>query len=160
MSRRRHHAPRQAAATVELAVTLAFLILPVFLGLWEMSCVIEANQLLSNACREAGRQAAGGARSPTEVEQAVRNYLSHHGVDVSRVVVTLTNLTSTSRSDPRYAEQMDHFRIHARVPYADLRPGSTATIIQLLGVLEVEASADWFSMKDIPVTVDGTIPIE
>lgn len=156
----RRRSPRQAAATVELAVTLAFLILPVFLGLWEMSCVIEAHQLLSNACREAGRQAAGGARSTTEVEQAVRNYLSRHGVNVSNCVVTVTNLTSSSRSDPRYAEQMDHFRIYARVPYADLRPGSSATIVQLLNVMQIEASADWFSMKDIPVTVDGSIPIE
>lgn len=159
MPRQRRRSPRRAAATVELAVTLAFFILPVLLGLWEMSCVIEANQLLSNACREAGRQAAGGARSTAEVEQAVRNYLSHHGVGVGNVVVTVTNLTSSSRSDPRYAEQMDHFRVYARVPYADLRPGGTS-ILQLLNVLEVEASADWFSMKDIPVTVDGSIPIE
>jgi hypothetical protein len=158
--RLRPQAPaRKAAATVELAVTVAFLLLPIFLGLWEMSCVIEAQQLLSNACREAGRQAAGGARSPTEVEQSVKNYLQHHGVVVSNVVVTITNKTSASRSDPRYAEQMDHFYIYAEVPYADLRPAGTS-ILQLLNVLKVKARADWFSLKDIPVTVDGSIPIE
>jgi Flp pilus assembly protein TadG len=159
MLRRSRSSSRRAAATVELAVTLAFFIVPVMLGLWEMSCVIEAKQLLDNACREAGRQASTGAKSPTEVETALKNYLKQNGVATTGVVVTLTNLTSSGRADPRYAEQMDRFRVTATVPYADLRTRGTS-IVQLLNVAQVKASADWFSMKDIPVTVDGNIPIE
>lgn len=150
---------RCAAATVELAVTLAFFIIPLLLGLWEVSCLVEAKQLLANACREAGRQAASGARSPTDVELALKNYLKQNGVKTSGVLVTLTNLTSSSRSDPRYADQMDRFRVEATVPYADLRT-SGVSLVQLLNVAQVQAKADWYSMKDIPVVVDGKLPIE
>jgi Flp pilus assembly protein TadG len=150
---------RRGAATVELAVTLAFFVLPIFLGLWEVSCIVEAKQLLANACREAGRQASAGTRSKSEVEQVVKNYLTQNGVNASRVTVTMTNMTSSSRSDPQTAQQMDRFHFHAKIPYADLRTSGTS-VIQILSVAEVEAKADWFSMRDSPVSVDGSVPIE
>jgi hypothetical protein len=43
---------RRAAVAVELAVTLAFLIAPMLVGIWEIGCLLDAQQTLVEAVRE------------------------------------------------------------------------------------------------------------
>jgi hypothetical protein len=70
-------------------------------------------------------------------------------------MVTLVNLTDATRSDPTTANQLDQFRVTVTVPYSTIR---WSTIAQITSTSTLTASADWYSMRDIPVSVDTTIP--
>jgi Flp pilus assembly protein TadG len=154
----RHLKRRRGAAVVEFAVTFAFFLLPVLLGLWEMSRLVEAKQVAQNACREAARQAATGTKSVAEVQATFLNYLARNNVSTSGVNVTFLNVTNGGQPDPRLADQSDRLRVSATVPYQNL---NTATgISQLLGVTSLQVSADWCSMRDYPFSVDPNIPVE
>jgi Flp pilus assembly protein TadG len=50
------------------------------LGTWELGRMIQAAQVLSNAAREGGRQAAAGLKTRAEVRQFVVNYLQRAGI--------------------------------------------------------------------------------
>lgn len=146
---------RNGVAAVELAVCLPFLLIIVF-GIWEIGRMVQAQQLVSNATREGGRQAAAGLSDSTAVRQFVVNYLNMNGLTgVTLNDVTLTNITDASRSDPTTAEQLDQFRITVTVSYASIR---WSTVAQLTPTSTLTASADWYSMRDLPVTVSSTIP--
>lgn len=148
---------RVGAAAVELAVCLPLLLIIVF-GIWEVGRMVTAQQLIANAAREGGRQAAAGLVDATTVRQFVVNYLNMNGLTgVTLQDVTLTNLTDASRSDPMTAEQLDQFRITVNVSYASIR---WSTVAQLTPTSVLTASADWYSMRDLPVTVSLTIPTE
>jgi Flp pilus assembly protein TadG len=146
---------RSGTAAVELAICLPFLLI-LILGLWEVGRMVTVQQLMANAAREGGRQAASGITSSTAVRQYVVNYLTVNGltgVDIS--MVTLVNLTDATRSDPTTANQLDQFRVTVTVPYSTIR---WSTIAQITSTSTLTASADWYSMRDIPVSVDTTIP--
>lgn len=149
---------RRGAAAVEFAMTFAFLLLPVILGLWEMSRMVEAKQLAMNACREAARQAATGTKTSSEVQQTFLDYLARNHVSTQNVTVDFLNVTHGGETDPRLADQMDRLRVTASVPYQNLNPATG--IHQLLGVQYLTASADWYSMRDFPVSVDPSVPID
>jgi len=140
---------------VELAVILPFLLIIVF-GVWEVGRMVQAQQLIANAVREGGRQAAEGRSDATTVRQYVVNYLNMNGLTgVTLSDVTLTNLTNASRSDPMTAEQLDQFRVTATVSYASIR---WSTVAQITSTSTLTASADWYSMRDGPIDVTLTIP--
>ena len=146
---------RSGTAAVELAVSLPFLLLIVF-GIWEVGRMVQAQQLVANAVREGGRKAAAGQSDATDVRQSVVNYLNLNGLTgVTLNEVTLTNITDASRSDPRTANQFDQFRVSATVPYSTIR---WSTFSQITPTTVVTASADWYSMRDIPIDVSLTIP--
>ena len=50
---------RTGTAAVELAVCLPFLLV-LILGIWEVGRMVMVQQLIANAAREGGRQAAAG----------------------------------------------------------------------------------------------------
>jgi len=156
MNLRRTKQPhRRGTAAVELAVCLPFLLV-IVLGIWEVGRMVQVQQLIANAAREGGRQAAAGQTSSTTVRQYVVNYLNMNGltgVDIS--MVTLTNVTSSSRNEPTAANQLDQYRVTVSVPYSTIR---YSTVAQITSTTTVTASADWFSVKDLPVTVSSTIP--
>ena len=146
---------RQATAAVELAVCMPFLLIIIF-GVWEVGRMVQAQQIITNAVREGGRQAAAGRSNATTVRQTVVNYLVMNGLkDVTLDNVTLTNLTDSGRTDPSTAEQLDHFRVTVNVPYASIR---WSTLAQITSVSTLTASADWYSMRDVPIVVSATIP--
>lgn len=148
---------RSGVAAVELAVCLPLLLL-MLVGVWEVGRFVEVQQLLSNAVREGGRQASTGNKSLTEVKDYVVTYLKTNGITtVSASDVTFQNLTDSSRTDPRDAEQMDRLRVSVSVPANDVRWVAMTRITQMT---HLTASSDWRSMKDIPITVNSTIPVQ
>lgn len=149
-------APRRGAALVELALLMP-LVLTLLLGIWEVGRMIEVQQAVSTAAREGGRQAATGTRTASQVQQAVLNTLTNCGLNSSGTVVTVSNLTA-SGTDPSNAAQLDRLRVNVSVPFANVRwialdwfiaPGSN-----------IASTSDWYSMKDIPITVLPTMPVE
>jgi len=146
---------RPATAAVELAVCLPFLFI-LIAGIWEVGRMVQCQQLVANAAREGGRQASAGQKNDTQVRQFVVDYLNMNGLTgVTLTHVTLVNLTSSARTDPMTAEQLDQFRITVTVPYAVIR---WSTLSQITSTSEISAAADWYAMKDFPLVVDTTIP--
>ena len=151
----RNQTRRRAVAAVELAVCLPLLLI-IVTGIWEVGRMVQVQQLMANAAREGGRQASAGQKDAATVKQYVVNYLNMNGLTgVTTSMVTLTNITNASRSDPSTANQLDQFRVTVTVPYATVR---WSTLSQITTTSTMVASADWFSMRDTNITVNTSIP--
>lgn len=146
---------RRGIAVVEFAVILPLLLF-LLIGIWELGRLVDAKEILSNACREGGRAASTGIRSQAEIQQVVLDYLARNNIKNSGVAISIQNITSAARSDPRTANQLDHFTITVTIPVADIRyqPFNFFNQSALL-----TAQGDWYSMKNIPVSVNTSIPI-
>jgi hypothetical protein len=78
---------RWGVAAVETAVVTPFLFL-IFYGVWEIGRLVQVSQIVTNAAREGGRQAATGTISASsagtgtawQVQNAVGNYLHNAGL--------------------------------------------------------------------------------
>jgi Flp pilus assembly protein TadG len=147
---------RGGAAAVEFAVVLTFL-MPLLVGTWEVGRMVQVQQLLFNAAREGARQAAAGQLTAAGVQQAVVNYMAFNGFSsVTTSNVTVTNLTSSSRSNPVTANQMDEFQVTVSIPFSSVR---WVVLKQITSTTQLSATSTWYSMNDLPVTVDTTIPL-
>jgi Flp pilus assembly protein TadG len=153
---RRRQERRHGAASVEFAVIAVFLV-PLLIGVWEVGRLVEVQQYLSNAVREGGRQASTGNRDATAVKQVVVRYLTTNGIPASVNDVTVTNLTSSSRNDPTQAEQLDQYRVTISIPFNSIR---WILLNQITSKTTLTASADWYSMRDIPLAIDSKIPLQ
>lgn len=156
LSRSSRNLPRRGVAAVEFA-----LVLPVFLilliGVWEIGRLIEVKQLASNAAREGSRRASTGQYTNAQVQQIVLQYLQNAGVTTPNAVVTVSNLTNPP-ADVNNANQMDRLRVEVSIPFGDVR--WVALNFFLSAGSPLAASADCFSLKDIPLSVSTTIPVE
>jgi Flp pilus assembly protein TadG len=158
-----HANGRRGTATVEVALLVSFVLVPLLLGMWEVGRLVEIKQILFNAAREGGRQASTGKQSVSQVQQAVVNYLARDGITLPTSAVTVTNLTSSSRTDPRSgsgsqnALKLDHFHVSLSMPFDNVR---WVILGQITNVQTLTASADWYSMNDLPVTITPSIPAQ
>jgi Flp pilus assembly protein TadG len=147
---------RRAVAAVELALLLPLLV-TLLLGAWEVGRMVEVQQLLTNAVREGGRQASTGSKTVAQVKADVVNYLVRNGItSVTANDVTVTNLTSSSRPEPTQAEQLDQFQVTVSIPFNSVR---WILLNQITSASQLSATADWYSMRDIPITVASDIPL-
>ncbi len=155
MRRKTVRSARRGTAAVEVAVCLP-LLMTLIIGAWEVGRLVEVKQLLCNAVREGGRQAATGSATTDQVQQYVINYLNTNGITgVTTSMVTFQDLTNPSVTDPTAAAQMDRLRVSVTVPYTAFR---WSLLSQITSDTTLSASADWFSMVDAPITVNTTIP--
>lgn len=81
---------------MECAVLLP-LLLGLVLGVWEVGRMLEVHQLLTNAAREGGRLAAGGA-PPADVTAHVRAYLLNAGLSARVVDRTTTTYDDKAKT--------------------------------------------------------------
>ncbi len=145
---------RRAAAAVELAILLPVVLLPILVGLWELGRIVEVQQIMDNAAREGARQAATGTKSDSQVTAIVLQYLTDAGLNDAGANVTVTNLTSGL--DAASANQLDHLKVSISLPYTSVR---WTTVSKFAGPsTSLNASADWYSMRDLPLTISQTIP--
>src|SRR3954454_20627266 len=100
---------RRGVVVVEFAGVVTLLLI-LLLGLWEVGRLLQVKQILANAAREGGRQAATGIKSTAEIQQYVRMSVKRAGLDITNMPdPVITNLTSASRNDPRTANQLERF---------------------------------------------------
>jgi Flp pilus assembly protein TadG len=148
-------AARCGIAAVEAALIMPVMVL-LMLGVWEVGRMLDAAQVVANACREGARQAAAGQKTSAQIQQDVLTYLAQANVPTSGATVTVSDLTSGG-SDPTQAAQLDQLQVTVVVPTANIRwlgsgwfdTNSTLT-----------ATTTWNSMRDVPVAVTGTVPPE
>jgi Flp pilus assembly protein TadG len=147
---------RSGIAAVEFAVimpVMAFLII----GLWEVGRMVEVQQYLINGAREGARQASTGVKTTAEVQQTVVTYLQQKGLTfVTASNVTVTSVSNTSITDPSLATQLDQFRVSVSIPFDSVK---WIAMTRLTGITTLSASADWYSMRDIPLAVSMVIPL-
>jgi Flp pilus assembly protein TadG len=147
---------RRAVAAVEMAILLPFVLVPLALGIWEMGRIVQVQQVLDNAAREGARQASTGEKTNSQVITAVKQYITDAGLNSANANVTVTNVTSGT--DAASASQLDHLTISITLPYSDVA-WTTVSDFVTQGT-NLTASADWYSMKDSPLTVSQTIPTQ
>lgn len=146
---------RHGIAAVEAAFIMPLLVL-LMLGIWEVGRLLDAAQIVANACREGARQAAAGQKTAAQIQQAVLTYLAQNDVPTTGATVTVADLTSAG-TDPTLAAQLDQLQISIVVPTANIRWLGT-------GWFDTSASftatSTWNSMNDVPVSVTPTVPPE
>ncbi|WP_435011139.1 TadE/TadG family type IV pilus assembly protein [Tundrisphaera lichenicola] len=147
---------RRGAVAVELALSMVLVILPMLFGIWEIGCLLDAQQTLTSAVREGGRQAASGAMTNAQVRQVVLQYLSNAGVSTTNVVVTVTN--TGSGTDVSLATQLDPIIVSATLPFANVDWSSTGQFVPRTATLT--ASCQWYSAKDIPYASPPAAPLQ
>ncbi len=117
--RQRNGHPRRGTAAVEMAV-VAPLIVTLLLGTWEMGRFVEVQQIISDAAREGGRQAASGQMTNSQVISAVTSYVSFAGLPTADLVVTVSDLT-TPATDVSPATSLDQIQVTVSLPFKDVR---------------------------------------
>src|SRR5262249_27745573 len=120
MTQRKFQPVRRGTAAVELAIVLP-LLLTLVVGIWEIGRMVETQQIISNAAREGGRQAAAGSLTNSQVITVVRTYIEENlpAAAGDNATITVTNLTSGL--DAGSANQLDHLQISITVNYNDVR---------------------------------------
>lgn len=127
------------------------------IGMWEVGRMVEVQQCLVNAVREGARQASTGVKTTDQVKSTVATYLNNKGFStVKSSYVTVTSVSNTSITDPSQANQLDQFRVSVSVPFNEVR---WVALNRITTLTNLTASADWYSMTDIPLTVSETIPL-
>jgi Flp pilus assembly protein TadG len=147
-------APRRASAAVELAILLPVVLMPILLGIWELGRIVEVQQILDNAAREGARQASTGQKTNAQVSQIVLQYLTDAGLNNAGSNVVVTDVTSPV--DVSAATRLDHITVTVSLPYTNIR--WTTLSLFANSSTNLNASADWYSMRDIPLSISSTIP--
>jgi Flp pilus assembly protein TadG len=167
---RRSPARRRANATVEFAVVLAFVLIPLLIGTWELCRVAEYQQLASNAAREGARRASSGQINTSQAAQVAFDYLRRANIPVANAKVLIENVTSgqsiqyssTSSVDSgvdwdlTQSTQNDQLRLTVTVPYDDL---SWSQLNPIYAGSMLTARTTWWSLrdKDFPSLADPPI---
>jgi Flp pilus assembly protein TadG len=151
---RRKRAERRGTAAVEFVVVLPFLV-PLLIGLWEVGRLVEVMQVLNNAARDGGRQIATGNVSISTAQTEVVNLLARNGITATASQVSISNVTNPSRNDPTTCNQMDQWHVQVQIPFNSVR---WILLSQITNITTLTGQADWFSMKDVPISVNTTIP--
>lgn len=153
---KKHVRRRRGVAAVEFAIVLPVLIL-MLVGLWEVGRMVMVQQLLANAAREGGRAASTGSKSVAQVKDAVVRYLTVNGIPkVTTADVTVVNLTSGGSAEPTAANQLDHFQVTVTIPFNNVR---WIMMDQITSITTLSGQAEWYCMRDIPLAVTSTIPL-
>ena len=148
----------------------AAIVLPVFVtimvGVWEVGRLIQISTVLNEAAREGARLAAGGASNTTAatvalIQQRVRNHLASGGFPSTAydgAVITVTNLSSHTWTDPCDAQPLDPFSVTVTIPSGDPFNSLKWILKSITGVTTLSATATWYSANDSQVVVDATLP--
>jgi Flp pilus assembly protein TadG len=159
---------RRATASVELAL-LAPVLLAALFGIWEIGRLVQMQQVVDNAAREGGRQAARGDLTAAQVQTAVTNYLQDAGINTTGITFTYTDASvtpSVQRTAPidvnnpaidvSQAQPSDQIHMAVNVPYKNVR--WLAINLFLSDTTMMTATADWYCMKNVPLIINTTIP--
>jgi Flp pilus assembly protein TadG len=127
------------------------LILTVLTGLWEVGRAVEVQQILANAAREAGRQAATGQYTNAQVQQTALSYLKFGLNDTTgnmtkNAAVTVADLNAPG-VDVSNATTLDPIQVTITVPFADVRWINLPLVTTPTSVLSGQAT--WVSLKDL-----------
>lgn len=174
---------RCGVATVEAAIVLSLLLVPVLLGVWEIGRLIYVQQVVTNAAREGARLAAQGRivnrlGTPTaigfktgtpNVRDTVCQAILTGGLnglsttessnpDQSDIVVKFAfdnnALSANPPDDPSDGTKNQRFRVYVEVPFAKVR----WITVGLVNPTKVSYTVDWQMLVDDAFTVTVDLP--
>ena len=162
---RRRANRRRGAVAVEAAVCLP-VIVAMMMGMWEVGRIAQMSRIVKDAAREGARVAAGGVNNGTTVtvaavQTAVQNYLSSAGMPATAVngaVISVTNLSADTWTDPGNALPLDHFRVTVTIPSGAPFNSLLLFTSSLSGVTQLQETVDWLSANDALVVVNTQLP--
>jgi Flp pilus assembly protein TadG len=165
MTKNRRIRARRGAAIVEFAL-LAPIVMALLLGIWEVGCMLEFTQVLTNAAREGARQASTET-TYDKVVTAVQNYLTAAGVNQTGVKIQVTNVTTNSHGpqthgtgiddyDPSTAAQLDLLKITVTLPYTNQRWSTTHMFTTTTATMT--GTTNWPCLKDADYPNAVTVP--
>jgi Flp pilus assembly protein TadG len=166
---------RSGTASVEAALVLNLIVVPLMIGVWEMGRVVHAQQVVSNAAREGARLAAQG-RTITEADGAHEITIENVKDTVFMAVVTgglpglkkedvtitfeflqpyvKKNPTDPDPTEPYNAQKLQRFRVTASIPFSKVRWVN----LGLVNPTTIAYQVDWFMLVDDQFTVNDTVP--
>jgi len=172
---------RTGTASVEAAVVLSLVVVPLLIGVWEVGQLVHATQVVANGAREGARLAAQGLTitstgsnditfaPPTSgpynpnVQDTVYEAIATgglSGLQKTDVTITLTFLnadgtvSTAGYTDPYQAPKLQRFRVSVSVPFAKVRWVN----LGLVNPTTVSYSVDWFMLVDSPFSVNTNLP--
>jgi Flp pilus assembly protein TadG len=151
---------RPGAAAVEFAIVLPVFVTLLF-GIWEVGRLVQVSQVLQNAAREAARQASSGTVTLTSIKTNVQSYIQGADPRIANFTgfdVKFANLTNSAVTDPTNCIQLDKFKITVTLPFDNVR-WSLSKMFTPAGS-QVQTTVTWYCMKDLPVSVSTTLPVE
>ncbi len=161
---------RAGVATVEAAVVLTFLVVPLMIGVWEIGRLVYAQQVVATAAREGARVAAQGrtinsdgtltlisiSTGTPNVKDTVFQSLATGGLPTlvkADVNTTFTFITG-SATEPYQAQKNDRFRVTVTIPFAKVRWVS----LGIVNPTDVYYQVDWQMLNDDPFTISPNLP--
>lgn len=175
MIRRKGLARRAGVATVEAAVVLALLLVPVIIGVWEVGRLVYAQQVVTNAAREGARLAAQGRvvnllGTPTEIsfnsgtpniKDTVYQAIVTGGLGgIAKTDVTILfgfegeTPSAAPTKNPYQGIKNEKFRVTVSIPWDKVRWIN----IGLVNPSTVEYTVDWQMLVDDPFTLNADLP--
>jgi Flp pilus assembly protein TadG len=158
---------RRAVAAVEFAF-LAPVLITLLFGVWEVGRMIQMYQIISNAAREGGRQAATAKYNNTQVKQATLDYLIGAQVPASdtipnnQVTLSNTNCTITVQDtthtvpDISQASQLDVIQVTVTVPVKNFR--WTGANLYSSDNTTIQSTSSFLCLRDVPLEVTIDMP--
>jgi len=157
------HVQRHGAATVEFAFCIVPLLI-ILVGIWEAGRLVEAQQVLNGAARAGARAAAsgrtldsGGTPIPSGYPYTVvESYIQDSGLSTAGMHVSINGKEmfappAVSPVDWQGAKQFDKMQVQVTLPMSNVRWAFLPEILALDATLT--ATSDWYSLRDIPVSV-------
>jgi len=160
VKRVRHKSARSATAAVEFALVMP-LVVTVLLGILEMGRTVQVMQVLDNAAREGARQASTSTASLAQIKANVQTYIQNAEptiTDFTGYDLYYTNITSPTVTDPTTANQLDRFNIRVVLPFDNIRWTWVGQFMKSGSILQ--ATVDWYSLRDLPVQITNSLPVD
>src|SRR5579864_2807700 len=185
---RRSQAGRAGSAAVELAIVLPLMVLLLF-GLWEVGRIAEVSNVMSNAAREAARDASLAEDNLSTVANNTLSYLQAaeptafgqgHSTTMTPPVVSIpANATGyTCWDNTANRELFTIYFLDVSAPAVTDPTGMSKldhfqvgvsvpyttirweTYSQITGVTRASVTTDWCCMRDAPFSVSPVLPAE
>jgi len=145
---------RRAVAAVEFAAVLPAIMI-LLVGIVEVGRLIEFQQVLSNATREGGRQAATGQMTNAQVQQVVIQYVQAAGFNTTGMTVTVTDLTSGV--EVSQANYLDRLQVSSTYPYSNVSWSALGLIMP--NSFTISAQVQWMTVVDKPFPIFPDPPV-
>jgi Flp pilus assembly protein TadG len=177
MLRRVRTARRSGVASIEAALVLSLVVVPLMIGVWEVGRLVYAQQVVSTAAREGCRLAsqgktvnasgtptlimAGSSGSPDPTNPNVWDTVYQAittgglpGLARSDVTITFAFIDPPSATNPWEGQKNQRFRVTVSVPFAKVRWVN----LGLINPSTVYYQADWQMLVDDPFTLNPALP--
>jgi Flp pilus assembly protein TadG len=147
---------RGGIAAVETALVLPVL-LTFLIGFWEVGRILQVQQILCIAARDAARQAGSGLLTNTQVKQTAVNSVKRilndtsgamtKNIVVDVVVYSKDAPTVAETIDVSQAQSLDLLKVTVSIPYGDVR---WINLPMLTGATLLRAETMWLLLKNLP----------